>query len=222
MRDQTKKNLIAEFVGTAVLVFVGTAAIVVNDLSGGRVTELGIAIVFGLAVGSMIMTFGRISGAHINPAVTIALWLARQFPRAAVLPYIGSQILGAISGSALVYLFFWEHPTFGATLPAGGVATAFGLEILLTFILVLAIFLVTRITHQKVPVTSLVVGSIVALEAFLAGPITGASMNPARSIGPALLSGQIQHLWLYIAAPVIGAALAVIGCRLIKNKGCCA
>lgn len=193
----------------------------VNDISGGVVTHVGIAMVFGLVVAAMIYTFGDISGAHINPAVTIAFWYAKRFPTVAVLPYVTSQIVGAISASAVVYLLFYNHATFGATLPSGSNIQSFILEMLLTFILMLTIINVTTGAKEKGIMAGVAVGSVVALEALFAGPISGASMNPARSIGPALMSGQYHQLWIYITAPVLGAILAIACCRCIKEKPCC-
>jgi len=215
------KKYIAEFIGTFVLVFAGTSAIVVNDMSGGMVTHLGVAIVFGLVVAAMIYTLGDISGAHINPAVTIAFWSAGRLPGNEVLPYIISQVLGAISASTIVYLLFSGHPTLGATLPSGTVSQSFILETLLTFILMLTIINVATGSKEKGIIAGIAIGGVVAFEALFAGPISGASMNPARSIGPALISGRIGALWIYIIAPILGALLAVVCCRCIREKGCC-
>jgi aquaporin Z len=215
------QKYIAEFIGTFVLVFAGTSAIVVNDISGGALTQVGIALVFGLVVASMIYTLGAVSGAHINPAVTLAFWYARRIHGKEVLPYIGSQMLGAVSASATVYLLFPYHTTLGATLPSGMAAQSFGLELLLTFILMFTIINVATNSQEKGMMAGAAIGGMVALEAMFAGPISGASMNPARSIGPALVSGQITDLWIYIIAPVVGACLAVVGCRCIRERECC-
>ncbi len=215
------KKCIAEYIGTFVLVFSGTSAIVVNDLSDGRVTHVGIAMVFGLVVAAMIYTLGDISGAHLNPAVTIGFWCAKRFPRKNVIPYILSQILGAVSASLLVYLLFLNHETFGATLPSGTQGQSFILELVLTFILMLTIINVSSEAKEKGIIAGLAIGSVVGLEALFAGPISGASMNPARSIGPALLSGHFNSLWLYIVAPILGACLAIVCCRCVREKECC-
>ncbi len=215
------KQLFSEFLGTAILVFCGTSAIVVNDISQGMVTHVGIALVFGLVVLAVIYTLGGISGAHINPAVTIAFWQAREFPGHKVIPYIICQISGAIFASTLVYLLFFGHPTYGATLPAYGIMQTFILEVILTFILMLTIINVATGAKEQGITAGIVIGSVVALEALFAGPISGASMNPARSIAPALISGQWEVLWVYITAPVIGACLAVNCCRCLKNSPCC-
>ena len=215
------KKYLSEFIGTFVLVFAGTSAIVVNDLSGGVITHFGIAMVFGLVVASMIYTFGDISGAHINPAVTIAFWYAKRFPGHAVLPYIASQVLGAIAASILVYILFLNHSTYGSTLPSGTLLQSFIMEVVLTFILMLTIINVATGAKEKGITAGLAIGSVVAMEALFAGPISGASMNPARSIGPAFLSGDIKELWLYIIAPVAGALLAIICCRCTREANCC-
>jgi aquaporin Z len=215
------KKCIAEYIGTFILVFAGTSAIVVNDLSGGTITHVGIAMVFGLVVASVIYTIGDISGAHINPAVTIAFWYAKRFPGKAVLPYITSQVLGALSASILVYALFLTHDTLGATVPSGSSSQSFILEVVLTFILMLTIINVAAGAKEKGIIAGVAIGSVVGLLALFAGPISGASMNPARSIGPALISGHLNELWLYIAAPIIGACLAIICCRCIREKECC-
>ena len=215
------KRYYAEFLGTFILVFAGTAAIVVNDLHGGVITHLGIALVFGLVVSAMIYTLGDISGAHINPAVTFAFWIAGRFPGKDVTPYIISQVLGAIAASLLVYLLFPDHQTLGATLPAGSNTQSFILETILAFILVLAIINVATGAKEKGIMAGAAIGSIVAFEAIFAGPITGASMNPARSIGPALVSGHLSSIWIYIAAPLSGAFIAILSCKCIREKDCC-
>lgn len=215
------KKCIAEYIGTFILVFAGASAIVVNDLSGGTITHVGIAMVFGLVVASVIYTIGDISGAHINPAVTIAFWYAKRFPGEAVLPYITSQVLGALSASIIVYALFLTHDTLGATVPSGSSSQSFILEVVLTFILMLTIINVATGAKEKGIIAGVAIGSVVGLIALFAGPISGASMNPARSIGPALISGHLNELWLYIAAPIIGACLAIICCRCIREKECC-
>ncbi|HEY4731844.1 MAG TPA: MIP family channel protein [Gammaproteobacteria bacterium] len=215
------RKYFAEFIGTFVLVFAGTSAIVVNDMSGGTITHVGVAIVFGLVVTAMIYTLGDISGAHINPAVTLAFWFARRFPGDEVLPYIISQVLGAISASIVVYLLFFEHPTLGATVPSGTSVQSFVLETLLAFILMLTIINVATGSKEKGIIAGMAIGSVVAFEALFAGPISGASMNPARSIGPALVSGNLGGLWIYIIAPILGAFFAILCCRCVREKECC-
>ena len=215
------KRLLAEYIGTFILVFAGTSAIVVNDISGGAVTSVGIALVFGLTVSAMIYTLGDISGAHINPAVTIAFWYARRFPGKDVPGYLICQILGALTASVVVSLLFHGHPTLGGTLPSGTAVQSFVMELLLTFILMLTIISVATGAKEKGVMAGVSIGGVVALDALFGGPVSGASMNPARSIGPALVSGHLQELWIYLLAPVIGACLAVACCRCLREPGCC-
>ena len=217
-----RRRCYAEFFGTFILVFVGTGAIVINDVSGGAISHVGIAICFGLVVMAMIHTLGEISGAHINPAVTIAFWLAKRFPGREILPYALAQLGGALAASAVLCLMFSEHQTLGATLPAGSALQSLVLEIILTFILMFVIINVSVGSREQGLLAGITIGAVVGFEAMFAGPISGASMNPARSIGPALLSGQLHSLWIYIIGPVLGAALAIITCRLIQWPGCCA
>ena len=218
--QNNKHKYFAELLGTFVLVFVGTCAIVVNDVSNGAVTHVGVAIVFGLVVTAIIYALGDISGAHINPAVTIAFWLAKRFPGDQVTPYIVSQISGAIIASSLVFLLFMDHQTLGATLPQGPVLQSFVLEIILTFILMFVIINVANGAKETGVMAGVAIGGVVCLEAMFAGPISGASMNPARSIAPALISGEWQTLWVYIIAPLIGASIAVFSCHCLRSECC--
>ncbi len=206
------QKYVAETIGTFALVFAGTGAIVVNEVSHGAVTHPGIAITFGLVVMSLIYAIGDVSGAHINPAVTIGFWASRRLNASAVLPYIASQLVGAIAASAVLKLLFLDHPTnLGATLPAGSWQQSFVLEVLLTAFLMWVVLNVSTGAKEKGQMAGLAIGSVVALEAMFAGPICGASMNPARSLGPALLSGNIATLWIYLVAPTLGAVLGVVG-----------
>lgn len=210
-------KFIAEAVGTFILVFAGTGAIVVNEASGGTITHSGIAITFGLVVTAMIYAVGDVSGAHINPAVTIAFWAAGRFDFAKIIPYISAQLLGAIAASAMLRVLFLENEFLGATLPAGPWWQSFVLEILLTFILMFVILCVTSGAKEKGLLAGVAIGGTVALDAMFGGPICGASMNPARSIGPALVSGHLQHIWIYVVAPIIGALIAIPLHRSIYN-----
>ena len=194
---------------------------VINDVSGGTVSHVGVAITFGLIVMSMIYAVGDISGAHLNPAVTLGFFIARRLDGNEVIPYIGCQLVGALLASVTIRLLFPENILLGATLPAGSPWQSFILEIILTGILMYVILSVSTGAKEKGITAAIAIGGVVGLEAMFAGPITGASMNPARSIGPALVSGHLEHLWLYIAAPIIGAALAVFGCHCTREKGCC-
>lgn len=202
------KQYAAEFLGTFILVFCGTGAIIINQVSGGMITHSGIATVFGLVVLAMIHSFGDISGAHLNPAVTIAFTAARKFSLKKVVPYILCQLSGAILASLTLKILFPENNLLGSTLPAGSSLQSFVLELFLTFILMLVIFRVSSGAKEKGITAGIAIASVVGLEAMFAGPICGASMNPARSLGPALISEHLEHLWIYILAPVCGALLA--------------
>ncbi|MGH7428071.1 MAG: aquaporin, partial [Candidatus Methylomirabilaceae bacterium] len=180
--------------------FAGTTAIVVNDM-GGAVSHVGVALTFGLVVFAMIAALGDVSGAHLNPAVTIGFCLARRFPGSAVAPYVSSQCLGALLASVTVRLLFPTHVGLGGTSPAGPVYQSWVLEALLTAGLMFVILGVSTGAKEKGITAGLAIGSVVALEALFAGPVCGASMNPARSLGPALVSGQLGTLWVYLMAP---------------------
>ena len=199
----------AELVGTFALVFCGTGAIVINQVSNGAITHVGIAATFGLVVMGLIYSLGDISGAHLNPAVTLALSVAGRFPWRGVLPYLTAQILGALLASAVLKGLFPGSVLLGATMPSGSEAQSFVLEVILTFLLMLVILNSTSGPKDTGVMAGVAIGAVVGLEAMFAGPICGASMNPARSIGPAVVSQHLEHLWIYLAAPVLGAALAV-------------
>src|SRR5882724_2308247 len=198
-QDQEKAALtrkaIAEFFGTFTLVFAGTGAIIINDLYGHAITHVGIAITFGLVVLTMIYTVGDISGAHLNPAVTLGFAASGRFAWALVAPYLLSQALGAFAASGILLLLFPLHPTLGATLPAGSPGQSFALEVVLTLILMVVILRVSTGAKEKGITARIAVGSVIGLEAMFAGPVCGASMNPARSLAPAVVSGNLQHLW---------------------------
>jgi aquaporin Z len=215
------KKYVAETIGTFALVFAGTGAIVVNDVSQGAISHAGIALTFGLVVMAMIYAIGDVSGAHINPAVTIAFWVAKRFDGRQVVPYIVAQLLGAFAASGVLRVLFLEHDTLGATLPTGPWWQSFVFEVLLTFILMFVILNVSTGAKEKGIMAGAAIGGVVAFEAMFAGPICGASMNPARTVAPALISSNLEHMWLYVVAPVLGALLAVPGCRCIQEDGCC-
>lgn len=215
------KKLAAEFIGTFALVFAGTGAIIIDHASGGVIGHAGVALTFGLIVMVMIETFGDVSGAHLNPAVTIGFAVARGFPKTDVPRYIAAQLLGALTASGLLRVLFPADATLGATLPAGPWWQSFTLEVLLTFFLMLTILNVTTGSKEKGITAGLTIGGLIALEAMFAGPISGASMNPARSLAPALASGNLTELWIYLVAPTLGALLAVPVCACVRDNGCC-
>lgn len=203
------RKLLAELLGTYALVFAGTGAIVIDQVSGGAITHVGVALTFGLIVLAMIYTLGDVSGAHLNPAVSIGFVISGRFPIRELFPYVGVQIAGALLASLTLHLLFPENVLLGATIPAGSSGQSFLLEVLLTSLLMLVILNVSHGAKEKGITAGIAVGAVIALEALFAGPISGASMNPARSFAPALVSGHSGHLWIYLTAPILGAALAV-------------
>lgn len=215
------KRLFAETLGTFVLVFAGTGAIIINQGSGGVIGHAGIALTFGLVVLAMIYTFGDVSGAHLNPAVTVAFAGAGRFPWRAVPGYVAAQTAGGLAASGLLRLLFPDGGTLGATLPAGTVVQSFVFEVVLTAILMLTILSVSTGAKEKGVTAGIAIGAVVGLEAMFAGPVCGASMNPVRSLAPAVAGGHLEHLWIYLTAPVLGALLAVPLCMGVRERGCC-
>jgi aquaporin Z len=215
------RKLAAEALGTFALVFAGTGAIVINDVSGGAVSHVGIALTFGLVVLAMIYTLGDVSGCHLNPAVTLGFFAARRFEGRWVGLYLLCQCSGAVLASLVLRWMFPAHSTLGATLPAGAAVQSFVLEIILTFLLMFVVLGVATGSKEKGILAGVAVGSVIALEALFAGPISGASMNPARSLAPALVALRSDSLWIYLTAPVLGALAGVLGCLCVQDKGCC-
>jgi aquaporin Z len=213
---------LAEFIGTFALVFFGTGAMVIDTIHP-NIGVLGIAIAFGAVVMAMIYTFGETSGAHINPAVTIGFAFAGRFEKKLVIPYIIAQILGAVAASLILKVLFPDQLLYGNTLPSDGWLQSFILEFILTFILMFVILKVSSGSKETGTMAAIAIGGTVLIEALVFGPITGASMNPARSIAPALASVNFQDLWLYIVAPILGAIAAVLACPFTKGEDseCC-
>ena len=203
------KKYIAEAIGTFALVFCGTGAIIINQETNGTVSHVGIALTFGLIVMAMIYALGNISGAHLNPAVSIAFAVAKRFPAKQLLPYIASQVIGALLASLILKVLFPANQFLGATIPQGTAWQSFVLELILTFFLMLVIINVATGSKEQGMFAGLAIGSTVLLEAMFAGPICGASMNPARSLAPAIVSAHTEHLWIYLTATPIGAIIAV-------------
>ena len=203
--------LVAEAIGTFALVFVGC-----GDIAVGTLTGAGVAAAFGLAIMTMIYALGHVSGAHFNPAVTTAFAIGRHFPASRVLPYWGAQVGGAIVAAWLLRISLGDVP-LGVTQPTGGDAQALVWEAVLTFFLMLVIVAVATDTRAVGQAAAIAIGATVAMGALVGGPISGASMNPARSIGPALVSGDLAHLWIYLVAPPIGAIAAVLMYRYVQR-----
>jgi aquaporin Z len=211
------RKYVAEIIGTFALVFCGTGAIIIDQETGGSISHVGVAATFGLIVAAMIYTVGDISGAHLNPAVTVAFWIAKKFPAKQIIPYISSQAAGAVIASVTLRFLFPANEFLGATMPAGPAMQSFVLELILTFILMFVILHVANGSKEQGMFAGLAIGSVVLLEAMFAGPICGASMNPIRSLAPALVSGNLQHLWIYLTAPVLGAIAAVFTWRFLTH-----
>lgn len=209
MENINLKKYFAEFIGTFALVFCGTGAIVVNDFSHGALGLVGICLAFGIIVMAMIYVFGHISGAHINPAVTIAFLIGKLISKIDAFFYILAQIFGAFLASLLLKLMFPENLTLGATLPSGGILPSFLFEFVLTFFLMLTIFGVTA-RKEFSSFVGLIIGLLVTGISLFASPISGGSFNPARSLAPAIVSGNISALWLYLVAPILGAITATL------------
>jgi aquaporin NIP len=210
------KRCMSEFIGTFGLVFIGCGSVMVSERFPGTVPAVTIPIIFGAVVAAMVYTLGHISGAHINPAVTIAFAYARHFPKKEVTVYCTAQVLGSITAIGLLAVILPEGERFGATVPAVPLFESFIWEIVLTFFLMFVVISVATDMRAVGTLAGLVIGITVTFCSYVGGPVTGASMNPARSIGPALFENQLEHLWLYLTAPVIGALLAAAVYKKIK------
>ena len=203
------KKYYSEFIGTFIMMFCGTGAMAIDETTNGSITHVGVAITWGLIVMSLIYALGETSGAHFNPAVTIAFTVNKNFPAKLVLPYLGSQFLGAISASLLLKYLFPTSLFLGASLPRNGNMQSLILEIVLSFLLMLVILKVAKGSKEQGLFAGIAIGSVVLLEAMFAGPICGASMNPVRSLTPALVSGHLSQVWVYLIGPPTGMLLAV-------------
>ena len=214
----TARRLTAELVGTFALVFAGCGAVMV-EAKTGALGHVGVAITFGLVIMAMIYAVGHISGAHLNPAVSLAFALNRDFPWTSLVGYWAAQLAGALSAAALLRGSLGSIAHVGATLPAGSERQSFLWELVLTFFLMFVIMAVATDTRAVGEAAAIAIGGTVGLDAMFGGPISGASMNPARSIGPAFVSGDLHSLWLYIAAPLAGAALGAAVYRFLRGEG---
>jgi len=202
-------------------VFTGCGAIVVNELRDGAVTHVGIALTFGLVVLAMVYTLGEVSGAHLNPAVTLGFWWAGRMPANAVPGYLTAQAAGAFVAAGLLKFLFPASEWLGSTHPTGTALQSCLLEGILTFLLMFVVLSVSTGAKEKGITAGIVVGAVIALEALFAGPISGASMNPARSLAPAVLSGSASDVWIYFVGPIGGALLAGLACGCVQANGCC-
>jgi len=217
MTPTLRQCLLAELLGTAFLLIFGTGAVVVEEQTH-TIGHGGVSAAFGLIVLIIIQGLGHVSGAHVNPAVTIGFWAAGRFPGQRVLPYVLAQLVGGMLGSGAVWLLATPGSALGATLPAHSAMQAFGVEVGLTFWLMLIILRVTSSYYEQGLLVGLTISATVGLEALVGGPLSGASMNPVRSLAPALVSGNLTAAWVYVAAPLAGALLAVVINRLLELK----
>ena len=217
MRVENLRVLVAEAIGTFALVFAGCGAIMV-DAKTHALGHVGVAITFGLVIMFGIYAVGHISGAHFNPGVTLAFAVSRHFPWTRAVGYWGAQLIGAIAAAAVLRGSLGNIADVGATLPSGSQAQSFLWELVLTFFLMFVIMAVATDTRAVGEAAAIAVGGTVGLDAMFGGPISGASMNPARSIGPALISGNLHALWLYIVAPICGASLAALAYQFVRGE----
>jgi MIP family channel proteins len=217
-RPDLRRRAAAEGFGAFALVFAGCGAIVTDTVHPGTLGAVGVSLVFGLVIMAMVYATGHLSGAHLNPAVTLAFALTRHFPRREALAYIGAQIVGALAAAALLLAVWPSQPAaLGATMPSVGAGSALLYEAVLTAFLMFVIMAVATDTRAVGAGAAIAIGGTVGLDALFGGPITGASMNPARSIGPALVAGELHDLWIYVVAPIAGAALGALAYQLVRG-----
>jgi MIP family channel proteins len=218
-RPDLARRAAAEGIGAFALVFAGCGAIVTDAVHQGVLGAVGVSLVFGLVIMAMVYATGHLSGAHLNPAVTVAFAMTRHFPRREAFAYIGAQLLGAIAAAALLLAVWPSRPAdLGTTLPTVGTGSALAYEAVLTAFLMFVIMAVATDTRAVGAGAAIAIGGTVGLDALFGGPITGASMNPARSIGPALVSGELHDLWIYVAAPLVGAAIGALAYQLVRGE----
>jgi aquaporin Z len=211
------KKYLTEFIGTFMLIFCSTGVGVVDQETHGIIGHVGISMTCGLAVMTLIYAFGVISGAHFNPAVSLAFIFAGKFPAREFPPYLASQVMGAFCASLVLRYMFPDNTLLGTTIPMGPESRSFLLEIIMTFFLMLVVLNVAHGSKEQGLFAGLAIGSTILLECMFGGPISGASLNPARSLAPAVVSGHLEHLWIYLTAPFIGTSLAIPVWRVIKT-----
>ncbi|MCG3164835.1 MAG: Aquaporin Z 2 [Bacteroidia bacterium] len=212
------KKYLSEFIGTFILVFAGTGVVIVDQHTGGAVTLTGIAACWGMIIVATVYAFGDISGNHINPAVTIAMAVDRRFEWKEVPAFLIAQLLGAFGASLLLHFLFPDNTSLGTTQPGGSVMQSFIMEVIMTFILLLVILRVSTGSKEKGITAGLVIGATVAFLVLFGGPVSGTSLNPTRSLAPAIVSGNMNALWIYLTAPVIGAVAAVFAHRVLHTE----
>jgi MIP family channel proteins len=208
--------VVAEFIGAFALVFAGCGAIMVNATTGA-LGQVGIAITFGLVIMAMVYAGGHVSGAHFNPAVSISFALTRHFPWRRVAAYAAAQVTGALAAAAILRASLGDVANVGATVPSGSDGQAFLWEFVMTFFLMFVIVAVATDTRAVGEAAAIAVGGTVGLDAMFGGPVSGASLNPARSFGPAVVAGEFGSLWIYILAPILGAALGAFAYQFVRR-----
>jgi aquaporin NIP len=218
VRPDLARRAAAEALAAFALVFAGCGAIVADATYDGALGTVGIALVFGLIIMVMVYATGHLSGAHINPAVTVAFAVTRHFPPRDAIAYVAAQLLGAICGALLLLAVWTDKPAaLGATVPTVGAGSALVYELVLTGFLMFVIMAVATDARAVGAAAAIAIGGTVGLDALFGGPVTGASMNPARSFGPALAAGEWADLWLYVVGPVLGAALGALAYQLVRG-----
>jgi aquaporin NIP len=218
-RPDLIRRAAAEGFGVFALAFAGCGAIITEAEHPGTLGAVGIALVFGLIVMAMVYAAGHLSGAHLNPAVTLAFVVTRHFPRTEALAYLAAQLAGALIAAGLLAAIWPSQPAaLGASIPTVGIGSAFAYEAVLTALLMFVIMAVATDTRAIGAGAAIAIGGTVGLDALFGGPITGASMNPARSIGPALVAGELSDLWLYVAAPLVGATIGALSYQLVRGE----
>ncbi len=218
-RPDLIRRAAAEALGVFALVFAGCGAIVTEAEHPGALGAVGIALVFGLVIMAMVYATGHLSGAHLNPAVTLAFLATRRLPRSEALAYLLAQALGALAAAAALAAIWPSQPAaLGATLPTVGAGSALVYEVVMTAFLMFVIMAVATDTRAVGAAAAIAIGATVGLDALFGGPITGASMNPARSLGPALVSGELHDLWIYLTGPLVGAVLGALAYQLVRGE----